>query len=222
MTSSSQSALDRIYALYDERRWRECIAACTGRIAGERDANGLDEWYAVRTVLASAAVQLEGSVEFEEAAAAAIQGMEQIVNSLKLPSSDERRGLAFRTLGYLYSKREQGEAVDNHRRSVECYEKAVSILRPDQTGQEWAEATVGLSTQLLERARMLTKEQIARDADEIASVKRSLSSAIAGFERALKFYTEENYPDERQTTVELIAASHEILDILNRQQRMLH
>jgi tetratricopeptide (TPR) repeat protein len=221
MSSASESLLNRIYALYDDRRWRECIAACTEAIAAEREPT-VDEWYRVRTILAGVAVQFEGSAEFREAAAAAIRGMEQIVDSERLPSSDERRGLAFRSLGYLYSKIEQGEAFENHRRSVESYEKAVSILRPDQAGQEWAEATVGLGTQLLKRARMLTREEIARNADEIESAKNSVNAAIAEFERALNIYTEENHPDERQTTVELIGAAHEILDILNRQERLLH
>jgi hypothetical protein len=213
--------LDGIYALYDECRWGECIAACRKAIAAGREAS-VSEWYVVRTILASVAVKLEGSFEFQETVAVAIQGMEQIVDSGRLPSSDQRRGLAFRTLGYLYSKREQGEVVENHRRSVDCYEKAVSILRPDHAGQEWAEATVGLGTQLLERARMLTKEQIARDADEIASARSSVNAAISEFERALKVYTEKDHPDERQTTVELIGAAHEILNILNRQERLLH
>ena len=218
----SNPMLDRIRTLHDECRWRECIAACADAIAAERSEVGIDDWYMVRSILASAAVQLEGTPEFREAVEAAIRGMEQIVSSHKLPRLDERRGLAFRTLGYLYSERSEGEAFENYRRSIEYYESAVSILRPDQAGQEWAETTLSLGTQLLERARMLTRDEIARNAHEMESARQSVNASISAFERALAVYTEESYPDERETTVELIGAAHEILDILNRQQRSLH
>lgn len=213
--------LSRIYALYDECRWPECIEACVNAIESHVEAS-VDQWYVMHTVLASSTTSLEGDRRFQDAIATAIPVMERLVDSNRLLPSDERRGLASRTLGYLFSKADRGNAEGDLRRSVEHYRRAVSILRPERTGQDWAEASVGLGTQLLASARMLTREQIIRDAEEIESTRNSVNSSISAFEKALEIYTEQDHPEERQTVVELIAAAHRILDILNRHERMLH
>lgn len=219
-SARAASLLAQVNSSYDEGQWRECVAACQRAIDFGVDER-IDDWYLVRATLAAAAVKLEGEEGFSEAVEMAIRSMREVVESEQFDRLDERRGLSYRSLGYLYTKRDEAGGNGDYELSVQSYREAVSILRPESSAREWAEAMLGLGTQLMSRTRRLAHEEIARDGEEMARARKSVGDAINAFQEALEIYTEAAFPEERQETAKLIDRAHRLLEILNREERRL-
>lgn len=220
MSDQIDRHLERLELLLDENRLGECVELAF-RITQDKANLSAYQWYRVGTALARATVRLGDS---PDARVAGILAMEALQAAVAIPTeliSEVERGLAFRSIGVLYSQDlfAIGDPTSNRDLAIHSFRMAAEKLVSPTTRREWAEVMQGLGCELLSRARALSGDEIEKWGEKVDQARESVRESIAVFEAALEYFVEADFPEEHSETVGLIDGAHHVLDVLNRTER---